>query len=166
MTGDRTTTTIPSPIGPITLTAVDGVVSGVFMGDHRHGPLASTLGRQDPGPFAEVTRQLGAYFAGELTAFDVPTEPETGTAFQRRVWAALTGIGYGETASYGQLAAQLGQPTASRAVGMANGRNPLSILVPCHRVIGSDGKLVGYGGGVERKRHLLDMERRVVAARG
>ena len=160
----RTMTEISSPIGPITLAAVDGVLSGVYMEAHRHAPGFETLGERDDEVLAEAVRQLGAYFAGELTIFDLPLAPAVGTPFQRRVWAALTEVGYGETASYGELAAAIGQPTASRAVGMANGRNPLSIVVPCHRVVGSNGKLVGYGGGVERKRFLLDLERSTLAA--
>ena len=98
-------------------------------------------------------------FAGQLTSFDLPLDP-AGTGFQRRVWAALLDIPYGQTASYGQLAGRIGQPAASRAVGLANGRNPIAIIIPCHRVIGSDGSLTGYGGGLDRKRFLLDLERR------
>lgn len=165
MTTGRSTTTVPSPIGPLTLAAVDGVLCGVYMAEHRHAPAFDTLGERDDDILAEAVRQLDAYFAGELTAFDVPTAPVIGTPFQQRVWAALAEIGYGQTASYGDLARAIGQPTASRAVGMANGRNPLSILVPCHRVIGSDGKIVGYGGGADRKRFLLDFERSTLAAR-
>ena len=104
-----------------------------------------------------MVAQLEAYFAGELTTFNVDLEL-AGTEFQRRVWAALQTIPYGETRSYGQIADQIGSPSASRAVGMANGHNPISIIVPCHRVIGSSGKLTGYGGGIERKQALLELE--------
>jgi methylated-DNA-[protein]-cysteine S-methyltransferase len=101
----------------------------------------------------------GPYFAGRLTDFDLPIQLH-GTPFQRRVWAALADIPYGETVSYGELAAQIGQPTAARAVGLANGRNPVAVIVPCHRVVGSTGSLVGYGGGLDRKRYLLRLEQR------
>ena len=100
---------------------------------------------------------MRAYFTGELTEFDLPLAP-TGTPFQSRVWAGLREIPYGVTLTYGELARRIGQPTASRAVGLANGKNPLSIIVPCHRVIGSDGSMTGYGGGLERKRFLLALE--------
>ncbi|HYM67200.1 MAG TPA: methylated-DNA--[protein]-cysteine S-methyltransferase, partial [Patescibacteria group bacterium] len=106
--------------------------------------------------------QLGEYFAGRRTDFDVPLEME-GTPFQLRVWEALREIGYGETISYGELARRIGNPSASRAVGMANGCNPIAVIVPCHRVIGANGTLTGYGGGVERKRLLLDLEARATA---
>ena len=102
----------------------------------------------------------GRVLRGERQSFDLPLALD-GTAFQRRVWDALRGIGYGETVSYGQLADQIGRPTASRAVGLANGRNPVSIIVPCHRVVGSDGSLTGYGGGVANKQRLLDLERQI-----
>lgn len=164
MTTGRTTTTISSPIGPVTLAAADGVLCGVYMEQHRHAPDFQTLGERDDDLLAEAIRQLQAYFAGELTAFDLPMAPIVGTPFQRRVWAALAEVGYGQTTSYGELARRIGRPTASRAVGMANGRNPLSIVVPCHRVVGSNGKLVGYGGGVDRKRFLLDLERSALVA--
>lgn len=111
--------------------------------------------------FREHIRQLRAYFAGELKSFDLPVAGE-GTDFQKKVWAALLNIPYGETATYGEIARSIGQPTASRAVGMANGRNPISIIVPCHRIIGTSGKLVGYGGGLERKQTLLSIEGIVV----
>jgi methylated-DNA-[protein]-cysteine S-methyltransferase len=114
----------------------------------------------DEAVLAETARQLAEYFAGERQSFDLPLALD-GTAFQRRVWDALRGIGYGETVSYGELADQIGQPTAARAVGLANGRNPVSIIVPCHRVVGSDGSLTGYGGGVANKQRLLDLERRI-----
>ena len=112
---------------------------------------------QSEKPFRETIRQLNAYFAGKLTNFDVEVEGE-GTAFQQRVWKELRNVPYGETVTYGDIAKAIGQPTASRAVGMANGRNPISIVVPCHRIIGSSGKLVGYGGGLERKTKLLKLE--------
>lgn len=107
--------------------------------------------------FQEHIRQLTAYFAGDLQKFDLPVSGD-GTGFQKKVWNALMDIPYGETATYGEIARSIGQPTASRAVGMANGRNPISIIVPCHRIIGSSGKLVGYGGGLERKQTLLSIE--------
>jgi methylated-DNA-[protein]-cysteine S-methyltransferase len=105
----------------------------------------------------EAERQLRAYFAGELRQFDLPLDPQ-GTPFQQQVWAALREIPYGEVRSYGQIAAAIGNPKACRAVGMANHRNPLPILIPCHRVCGSDGSLTGYGGGIERKKWLLELE--------
>ena len=108
--------------------------------------------------FPDAVEQLAAYFAGELTDFDLNLEL-AGTAFQRRVWAALQTIPYGETRSYGEIAIQIGAPGASRAVGLANGRNPIGIIVPCHRVIGASGDLTGYGGGLDRKRALLELEK-------
>jgi methylated-DNA-[protein]-cysteine S-methyltransferase len=108
-------------------------------------------------PFADVSRQLAEYFAGRRTVFDVPLAI-SGSPFQRRVWRALQDIPYGETISYGELARRIGVPSASRAVGVANGHNPISVIVPCHRVIGADGSLTGYGGGLERKRVLLELE--------
>jgi len=153
----RQHTVTDSPVGPLTLVATDGVLSALYMEQHRHQPDPSTFGLRDPAPFAPVREQLAAYFAGELTEFDLPLAPE-GTPFQQRVWAALRRIPYGTTLTYGELAREIGQPTASRAVGLANGRNPHSIVVPCHRVIGTDGSLTGYGGGLERKRYLLALE--------
>jgi methylated-DNA-[protein]-cysteine S-methyltransferase len=155
---------IDSPIGPLTLVAADGKLTGLYLDSPRsggrHEPSAQTLG--PPGdlanePFAAAADQLAAYFAGLLTEFTLPLAP-AGTAFQRRVWAALQTIPYGETWSYGQLAATIGNPAAVRAVGLANARNPIAIAIPCHRVIGSDGSLTGYGGGLDRKRYLLDLE--------
>ena len=113
-----------------------------------------------PGPLREAKRQLGEYFAGDRREFDLPLAPD-GTAFQHRVWDALRRIPYAETRSYGDLAKRIGNPTASRAVGAANGRNPLAIVVPCHRVIGADGSLTGYGGGLPVKAALLALEQRV-----
>jgi len=111
-------------------------------------------------PFKEVIKQLNAYFSGKLQDFDLPLAPE-GTEFQQKVWQALRNVKFGTTASYGSIAAQIGNPAASRAVGMANGRNPISIIVPCHRIIGSSGKLVGYGGGLKYKETLLKLERSI-----
>ncbi|WP_309049873.1 methylated-DNA--[protein]-cysteine S-methyltransferase [Streptomyces sp.] len=150
-------TVVDSPYEPLTLVAVDGVLSRVHMTGQRHRPPEETFGEPDPRPFGEVVRQLDAYFAGDLTAFDLPLHLE-GTPFQRRVWSELLRIPYGETRTYGELAEALGTPTASRAVGLANGKNPVSIIVPCHRVIGAGGGLTGYGGGLDRKRRLLAFE--------
>ncbi|MBZ4318573.1 methylated-DNA--[protein]-cysteine S-methyltransferase [Streptomyces huiliensis] len=151
-------TVIDSPYGPLTLVAADGsTLSGLYILDQRHRPADEKFGRPDDSPFGEVTRQLKAYFTGELTRFDVPLDLR-GTPFQRRVWDGLLEIPYGETMSYGELARHIGAPSASRAVGLANGKNPVSIIVPCHRVIGSDGSLTGYGWGVERKQRLLELE--------
>ncbi|GAA3819542.1 methylated-DNA--[protein]-cysteine S-methyltransferase [Streptomyces phyllanthi] len=147
-----------SPYGPLTLVATDGVLSGLYMTDQRHRPPQESFGDPDDTPFAEATEQLRAYFAGELMEFTLPLHL-TGTPFQRSVWEQLRRIPYGETRSYGQLADALGNPKASRAVGLANGRNPIGVIVPCHRVVGTDGNLTGYGGGLDRKRRLLDFER-------
>jgi methylated-DNA-[protein]-cysteine S-methyltransferase len=159
--------TLDSPIGPLTLVAEDGTLTKLFMDAQRHAPEPATFGAPgDPAdePFASAAAQLTAYFAGELTAFDLPLAP-AGTPFQRQVWGALQQIPYGTTMSYGELADKLGKPGASRAVGLANGRNPIAIVVPCHRVIGSDGSLTGYGGGLDRKRFLLGLERGVQGGR-
>ncbi|KKB98017.1 methylated-DNA--[protein]-cysteine S-methyltransferase [Mycolicibacter arupensis] len=150
--------TIDSPIGPLTLAGADGRLSHLLMLDHAHAPSRDGWWRDDSA-FPEVAHQLSAYFAGDLTEFDVDYTL-VGTEFQRRVWTALLTIPYGQTRSYGELAGQIGSPTASRAVGLANGRNPISIIVPCHRVIGSNGSLTGYGGGIDRKKSLLELERR------
>lgn len=118
-----------------------------------------------PSAVAEAERQVKEYFSGDRRVFDLPLDPR-GTPFQRSVWFALGEIGYGETASYGEIARRVGRPTAYRAVGMTNGRNPLPLVLPCHRVIGSNGKLVGYGGGLELKGELLSFERDVLARDG
>jgi methylated-DNA-[protein]-cysteine S-methyltransferase len=151
-------TVIDSPVGEITLVARDGVLAGLYMPEHRHRPALETFGERDASPFGEVVAQLEEYFAGKRTEFDLPLSM-AGTPFQRTVWDALKEIPHGETVSYGELAARIGRPTASRAVGLANGKNPISIIVPCHRVVGSTGSLTGYGGGIERKRMLLGFER-------
>lgn len=151
---------LDSPVGMLTIVCDDdGALVGLFMEEHRHRPDDSTFGSRRAAPPTPVAEQLGDYFAGELTDFTLPLAA-TGTAFQTRVWSALRSIPYGVTRSYGQIAGAIGQPTASRAVGLANGRNPVSIVVPCHRVVGSTGSLTGYGGGLARKQHLLDHERR------
>ncbi|CAM5313392.1 methylated-DNA--protein-cysteine methyltransferase [Streptomyces tanashiensis] len=150
-------TVVDSPYDPLTLVAVDGVLSRVHMTGQRHRPPEETFGEPDPRPFGEAIRQLDAYFAGELTDFDLPLNL-IGTPFQLRVWEGLLRIPYGETRTYGELAEELGNPGASRAVGLANGKNPVSIIVPCHRVIGAGGSLTGYGGGLDRKQRLLAFE--------
>ena len=142
---------IDSPIGPLLLTGDDESITGLYMSRDPDG-------RRDDGAFTRAREQLDAYFAGELEIFDLPLAPR-GTEFQRRVWDELRQIPYGQTTSYGALAAKIGRPDACRAVGLANGRNPISIIIPCHRVIGASGALTGYGGGIERKRWLLAHER-------
>ncbi|NLD75396.1 MAG: methylated-DNA--[protein]-cysteine S-methyltransferase [Acidimicrobiales bacterium] len=151
--------TIDSPIGPLTIAGHDGVVTHLRMVDQAHPPSDQVDWVRAPDDeFADVVDQLDRYFRGDLTDFDVPLEMN-GTEFQETVWRALREIPYGETWSYGELARHIGKPGASRAVGLANGRNPISIIVPCHRVIGADGSMTGYGGGLERKVHLLEHER-------
>ncbi|YAL83732.1 methylated-DNA--[protein]-cysteine S-methyltransferase [Dermacoccaceae bacterium W4C1] len=148
-----------SPVGPLTLVGNGVAVTAIYMSEHRHAPASETFGQRvrNDAVLTEAARQLGAYFAGELTEFDLPTAAG-GTEFQQRVWAGLKGIRYGEVISYGELATRINAPGASRAVGLANGRNPLSIVVPCHRVVGANGSLTGYGGGVQNKRVLLELE--------
>ncbi|WP_435885842.1 methylated-DNA--[protein]-cysteine S-methyltransferase [Streptomyces lydicus] len=150
-----------TPMGALTLVAAGDALTGLYMTDQRHRPPQESFGAPaGPAeePFAETIAQLRAYFRGELTTFDLPLALR-GTPFQRRVWAALRTIPYGRTMSYGELAARLGVPSAARAVGLANGRNPVGIIVPCHRVVGANGSLTGYGGGLDRKRRLLAFER-------
>jgi methylated-DNA-[protein]-cysteine S-methyltransferase len=154
----RVHTVVDSPLGHLTLVAADGALAGLYMEPHRHRPPSDTFGQRDSGPFDAIVAQLAEYFAGERTTFDLPLF-FAGTPFQRAVWAGLLDIPYGQTVSYRELAEQLGRPTAARAVGLANGKNPISIIVPCHRVVGSGGDLTGYGGGLTRKRQLLDFER-------
>lgn len=157
------TSTVDSPIGSLTLTSSDGRLTGLHMTDQAHAPTGRDGWVEDPAAFRGVAAQLAAYFAGELTRFDTPLQL-AGTPFQRRVWAALQRIPYGRTWSYRQLADEIGNPNACRAVGLANGRNPVAIIVPCHRVIGADGTMTGYGGGLDRKVFLLEHERRVAGA--
>ena len=153
------TTTVDSPVGPLLLTS-DGTAITRVLFAAEPDPSWST----EPCPVLDqAVTQLGEYFQGERTDFDLLLEP-AGTPFQLTVWQALREIPYAETINYGQLAARVGNPRASRAVGLANGRNPISIVVPCHRVIGADGSLTGYGGGLDRKRTLLDLERHTSGA--
>ncbi|MEV7450972.1 methylated-DNA--[protein]-cysteine S-methyltransferase [Streptomyces nigra] len=148
---------IDSPYGPLTLVAEDGVLCGLYMTDQRHRPVEETFGPLDASPFAQTEEELEAYFAGELRQFTIPLHLK-GTPFQLTVWNHLRTIPYGETRTYGQLAEALGNRGASRAVGLANGKNPIGIIVPCHRVIGATGSLTGYGGGLPRKQRLLAFE--------
>ncbi|OMC32046.1 cysteine methyltransferase [Mycobacterium colombiense] len=148
--------TIDSPIGLLTLAGHGSVLTNLRMVDQTYEPSRSDWS-PNPQAFGEAVEQLGAYFAGELTNFDVELNLR-GTEFQRRVWRALLTIPYGETRSYGEIAEQIAAPGAARAVGLANGHNPIAIVVPCHRVIGANGSLTGFGGGLQRKRTLLDLE--------
>jgi methylated-DNA-[protein]-cysteine S-methyltransferase len=164
----RCRTVIDSPVGPLTLVAQDGAMMGLYMELQRHRPADIDLGEPSPRgrqaePFKTAADQLDAYFAGTLTCFTLPLAP-TGSQFQQRVWAALQDIPYGKTKSYGELAERIGSPGAARAVGLANGKNPIGIVIPCHRVVGSDGNLTGYGGGLDLKKQLLDLELSVSGA--
>jgi methylated-DNA-[protein]-cysteine S-methyltransferase len=150
--------TIDSPIGPLALAGRGQVLTNLRMVDQTYEP-DRTNWVPDDRAFPDAVEQLEAYFAGERTDFDLELSL-TGTEFQRRVWQALLTIPYGETRSYGEIAEQIGASGAARAVGLANGRNPIAIIVPCHRVIGASGRLTGYGGGLERKQSLLELERR------
>jgi methylated-DNA-[protein]-cysteine S-methyltransferase len=151
-------TTMDSPIGELLLVGDGETLSGLYMQDGRKPKQIATDWTESAASFTDVKRQLEEYFAGERTTFEVKLAAE-GAPFEREVWHALEEIPYGETVSYGEIARRVGQPTAARAVGTANGRNPISVIVPCHRVIGANGSLTGYGGGLERKRLLLELER-------
>ncbi|MCA1812797.1 MAG: methylated-DNA--[protein]-cysteine S-methyltransferase [Halobacteriales archaeon] len=157
-------TSMPSPAGPLWVAATPKGLAAIEFGGEEREVLAAWEARTGRAAVrdAEATRayveELERYFAGSVTRFRVPLDVLEGTAFQRRVWDALTTIPYGETRSYKWLAAEVGQPTASRAVGMANSRNPLPIIVPCHRVVNASGKLGGYAGGLDTKRRLLRLE--------
>jgi methylated-DNA-[protein]-cysteine S-methyltransferase len=152
-----THTTIDSPIGELTLVAHDGALGGVYFPGHWYLPDPATFGARSDTDFTDAERQLGEYFEGERTSFDLPTSLDA-DAFQQRVWSLIAEIPYGETTTYGELARELGDPRLARRVGGAVGRNPLSIVIPCHRVVGKDGKLTGYAGGLERKAALLELE--------
>jgi methylated-DNA-[protein]-cysteine S-methyltransferase len=152
-------TTVDSPVGELLLVGDERALRGLHMQEGRTASAVRPDWKRDHEAFRNACTQLDEYFEGNRASFDLPLELE-GTPFQRRVWRALREIPYGETVSYGALARRIGRPESSRAVGAANGRNPISLIVPCHRVVGSDGELTGYGGGIERKRLLLDLEAR------
>jgi methylated-DNA-[protein]-cysteine S-methyltransferase len=147
----------PSPVGDLTLTVSDTALTGVYFPTSHHGPPPKRGTDGSSALLDLVERQLSEYFAGSRTTFDLPLGP-SGTPFQLGVWELLRLIPYGATTSYGDLARRLGDPLATRAVGAANGKNPIPIIVPCHRVVGSKGELTGFGGGLERKRWLLEHE--------
>lgn len=151
------TATIDSPVGPIRITGTRDVISEVMLGSDTRFTATPAL-REDSAELADAITQLQAYFAGELQHFELPLDMSRGTTFQQSVWRALLGISYGTTASYRDIAQTIHSPRAVRAVGSANGRNPLAIVVPCHRIIGSTGKLTGYAGGLAAKRWLLKFE--------
>lgn len=150
-------TRIASPLGPLLAAGTPEALHYLFFSKGPKAQEPAPEWREDPAPFAEVARQLGEYFAGQRRDFALPLAPR-GSAFQKEVWAYLTTIPYGQTRSYGEIAQHLQKPGASRAVGLANGSNPLPILLPCHRVIGADGSLTGFGGGMAAKEHLLRLE--------
>ncbi|WNG38859.1 methylated-DNA--[protein]-cysteine S-methyltransferase [Archangium violaceum] len=156
------TTTMKSPVGPLRLYATEGALTAIYMENHKGAPVLVATEREDHPVLEAARRQLEEYFAGERISFDVPLDP-VGTPFQKSVWALLREIPLGVTRSYGELARCLGRASAARAVGAANGRNPISIIVPCHRVVGTDGKLTGYAGGVPTKQWLLEHEQRMQA---
>jgi methylated-DNA-[protein]-cysteine S-methyltransferase len=152
----RTHAVIPSPIGPLTAVREDGVLVALWMGS---APDPETLGPRDDAGFADVREQLAQYFSGNRTSFDLALRA-SGNPLQLAVWQLISAIPYGATRTYGELARDLGDRSLAQAVGAACGRNPLPIVVPCHRVVGADGSLVGFGGGLDRKRFLLDLEHR------
>ena len=158
-TGTNTiNTTVGSPIGNLTLVADDGTLTGVYFPHHWYRPPLATFGRRSETGFGEAKRQLAEYFAGRREHFDLPIDAR-GDEFQRRVWDLICQIPYGQTVSYGDLARKLGSQVMAKDVGAAVGRNPLCVIVPCHRVVGKDGRLTGYAGGLVRKRFLLDLEK-------
>ena len=146
-----------SPVGGLLLVGNNQSLKMLSFQDGKHPQAIQSQWKKDRRPFQKIIMQLEAYFEGHLTKFTVKLSPE-GTDFQQKVWKALRSIPYGETVSYGDIAKRIGNPNASRAVGAANGHNPISIIVPCHRVIGANGKLVGYGGGLPIKQSLLSLE--------
>jgi methylated-DNA-[protein]-cysteine S-methyltransferase len=158
-------TTIGSPIGELTLVADDGGLTGLYFPHHWYRPDPAAFGRRVETGFGEVSRQLAEYFAGQRQRFDLPLDAR-GDEFRRRVWELIAAIPYGRTATYGELARDLGGGVLAKDVGAAVGRNPLSVIVPCHRVVGKDGRLTGYAGGLGRKRFLLDLEESVAGRVG
>jgi methylated-DNA-[protein]-cysteine S-methyltransferase len=159
-------TTFDTPIGELLVAGDAGALTRIDLprpdGSRHSAPSGLTA---DAAPLRPALEQLDAYFSGELTEFALPLAP-AGTAFQQRVWSALQSVPFGRTASYGQVAKTVGRPGAARAVGLANNRNPIPLIIPCHRIVGSNGNLVGYGGGLACKRWLLEHERRVLRQRG
>jgi len=152
-------TQIDSPVGPLLFVGDEAGLRQILFVKGRHAAKPDPDWQEDAKPFKETIAQLRAYFAGEREAFNLTLAPE-GTEFQQQVWKRLCEIPYGETTSYGEIARRIGNPQASRAVGLANGSNPIPIVIPCHRVIGSNGKLTGYGGGLAIKEKLLALERK------
>jgi methylated-DNA-[protein]-cysteine S-methyltransferase len=150
---------LDSPVGTLLLVGDDSSLQGLYMDPQKYRPALAAGCERHEKAFRSVREQLQAYFAGRLRRFEVTLAGE-GSAFQKEVWRALLEIPFGQTESYGQLARRIGRDKASRAVGLANGRNPIGIIVPCHRVVGANGSLTGYGGGIERKKWLLEHERR------
>jgi methylated-DNA-[protein]-cysteine S-methyltransferase len=159
-TATVTHTTIASRLGELTVVARDGAVTGLYFPHHWYMPDRAGFGARSDAGFGEVREQLGEYLAGDRRGFDVPVRAG-GDALQERVWELVSQIPYGETVSYGELARHLGDGTTAQEVGAAVGRNPVCLLIPCHRVVGAGGKLTGYAGGLPRKRFLLDLERGV-----
>ncbi len=153
-----THTVVGSPVGDLTVVAEGGCLTGVYFRHHWYRPDPAGSGTRADAGFSEAARQLGEYFAGTREHFDLPVDVR-GDEFQQRVWDLVGRIPYGQTASYGELARQLGDQALAKDVGAAVGRNPLCVIVPCHRVVGKDGRLTGYAGGLARKRFLLDLER-------
>lgn len=154
-------TTIESPIGLLTLVAVEEALGGVYFQEHQHPPSASNMGQKvvagTDSVLAEAENTLARYFDGESTSFDLKLHTN-GNDFQEEVWSILRDIPYGETITYGAIAERLGNRHLAQQVGRAVGRNPISIIIPCHRVVGANGALTGYAGGIERKQFLLDLE--------
>ncbi len=148
-----------TPLGPMIATAASGALTAVDFADAKYAPVPEAGWTEDPehAPLAACALQLGAYFSAQRPTFDLPTAP-SGTEFQRRVWRAIAGVPYGETLPYARLAERAGAPGAARAAGAATGRNPLAVIVPCHRIVGANGRLTGYAGGLERKARLLELE--------
>ena len=151
-------TVIDSPVGPLTLVGRGGVLTGVYFAHHWYRPDPATFGPRDDTGFTEAARRFGEYFAGRRTVFDLPVDA-AGDEFQHAVWRRIAAVPYGATTTYGDIARDLGDPSLARDVGAAVGRNPLSIVVACHRVVGKGGRLTGYAGGLRRKQFLLDLER-------
>lgn len=150
---------IPTPLGPMLATAAGGFLTGLDFLDAKYAPEVDPAWREDPDapPLRECARQLADYFDGRRRRFELPVAPQ-GTEFQKRVWGEIARVAFGETLSYGELAARASAPGAARAAGAATGRNPIAIVVPCHRIVGTDGSLTGYAGGLARKTRLLDLE--------